>query len=153
MTTHKKIKCPYCGSERIAEYLYGLYGDDDELMKAIEEGEVILAGCIITPNDPDYRCRDCGKDFGVNINTMLVSDEEVLTFAKENGFAGIKYEGAWCGYHAYEALRATNSNEIANVGFPQYILVNLDEIRLADDQEGHQIFWDFGYGEEDEEEV
>ena len=149
MAIYKKIKCPYCGSERIAEYLYGLYGYDDKLMKAVEEGEVILAGCIITPNDPDYRCRDCNKDFGANINTMFVSDEEVLKFAKENGFEGIKYEGAYRGNHAYQALSTIAPNTVAEKDIPQYILVKGDEIELAD-EENRDIMWCF-YSEDDED--
>jgi primosomal protein N' len=38
----EKIKCPYCGSEHIAEYLRGLPVFDEELQKAVENGEVIL---------------------------------------------------------------------------------------------------------------
>lgn len=149
----QKVVCPYCGSERIAEYLYGLYGDDDELMKAAENGEVIFAGCIVTiPNqDPDYRCRDCGKDFGGNLKKMMVSEDKVLEFAKESHYEGIKYLGAWYGYHAYEALPTTDPDVIVDVGFPQFILVQEDEIRFADDKEGHQIFYDFDTEEDDEE--
>ena len=62
--TKKKITCPYCGSERIAEYLYGLYGDDDELEQQEADGKVILAGCVVMYDDPKYHCNDCDKDFG-----------------------------------------------------------------------------------------
>lgn len=63
MTKRKKITCPYCGSEHIAEYLYGMPAYD-ELMQQEIQGKVIFAGCVITNSDPRYHCNDCGKDFG-----------------------------------------------------------------------------------------
>lgn len=152
MARSKKIKCPYCKSEDIAEYLRGLPVFDEELEKAVENGEVIIAGCLVYPDDPDYRCRDCGKDFGGNLKKMKISDDKVLQFAKENGFEGIKYLGAWHGYQAYDALPTTDPDVIVDVGFPQFILVREDEIRFAEDKEGHQIFYDFDTGEDEEEE-
>ena len=59
-----KQTCPYCGSQNIAEYLYGYPDlDDDELEKQIENKEVILGGCIITDDNPSFHCNDCGMDF------------------------------------------------------------------------------------------
>ena len=64
MTKRKKRKCPYCGSEHIAEYLYGMPIPDEKLMKQEREGKLIFAGCVIRDSDPRYHCNDCGKDFG-----------------------------------------------------------------------------------------
>lgn len=37
MARSKKIKCPYCKSEDIAEYLYGYPIPDEEMEKNIED--------------------------------------------------------------------------------------------------------------------
>ncbi len=147
----KKIKCPYCGSEHIAEYLRGLPVFDEELQKAVENGEVIIAGCLVYPGDPDYRCRDCHKDFGGNLAKMLVSDDEVLEFAKKNGFEGIKYLGSYEGYHVYDALFNTDPNVILEVGFPQFILVKEDQMDFADDRISGDIRHYFASEEDDED--
>ena len=60
-------RCPYCGSIHVGEYLYGLPVFSEELEKEIEEGKILLKGCLISDNDPGYHCHDCGKDFGKRI--------------------------------------------------------------------------------------
>lgn len=62
-----RLRCPYCGSIHVGEYLYGLPAFSEELEKEIEEGKVILKGCLVSGNDPGYHCHDCGKDFGKRI--------------------------------------------------------------------------------------
>lgn len=63
-TKHQKPKCPYCGSEDIAEYIWGEPLLDENLFKALDNKEVILGGCCISDNDPQYHCNKCDKDFG-----------------------------------------------------------------------------------------
>lgn len=62
-TKQQKHVCPYCGSDNIAKYIYGLTIYDEEL-KQQEEGKIIFAGCLIKDDNPKYHCNDCGKDFG-----------------------------------------------------------------------------------------
>ena len=64
MTKRKTIKCPYCESEHISEYLYGMPIPDEKLIMQELKGKVIFAGCVITDSAPRYHCNDCGKDFG-----------------------------------------------------------------------------------------
>lgn len=59
----KKIICPHCGSEWIADILYGEPAFDDELEELLEKGEIHLGGCCIFPDSPKYHCNDCKKDF------------------------------------------------------------------------------------------
>lgn len=61
----QKPICPYCGSEHIGEYLYGLPIISASLEKKVNEGKIILGGCIITEDSPKYWCYDCEKDFGI----------------------------------------------------------------------------------------
>ncbi len=57
----KPNKCPDCGSIRIARIMYGLPDfSDEELKKAVQEGRVVLGGCIITPDSPEWKCKACG---------------------------------------------------------------------------------------------
>ena len=49
--------CPQCGSNRVVRIVYGLPGP--ELMHKAQAGEVVLGGCCITANDPQWQCQDC----------------------------------------------------------------------------------------------
>lgn len=51
--------CPACGSREVIPILYGLPGF--ELSEAAERGEVVLGGCLIGDESPDYECRGCGR--------------------------------------------------------------------------------------------
>ena len=69
----KPDKCPNCGSQNIAEIIYGkaLHFEKDEItgksvLKAsliIEEklksGKYILGGCVYGDHFPVWRCKDC----------------------------------------------------------------------------------------------
>lgn len=63
-TRRNSPACPFCGSRHIAVYLRGMPRYSEELMQAIEEGEIILGGCCVSDNDPRYYCHDCKKEFG-----------------------------------------------------------------------------------------
>jgi rubrerythrin len=52
--------CPMCGSERVAEIPYGLPDFSEELERALDAGEVVLGGCVVTGDDPSWRCVECG---------------------------------------------------------------------------------------------
>lgn len=62
----KPPACPACGSERVAQILYGLVDNSDGLVKALEAGYVVLGGCCVTDDDPDYHCHDCGHEWRVS---------------------------------------------------------------------------------------
>lgn len=49
--------CPKCGSKDVAKILYGL--PTHQLIGAAERGDVILGGCIVTDNDPQWACKAC----------------------------------------------------------------------------------------------
>ena len=53
--------CPKCGSE---EYIPIVYGRPNaELQEKAERGEVILGGCVVSPDSNLFRCKDCGTDY------------------------------------------------------------------------------------------
>ena len=60
------ITCPKCGSDKIAEVIYGMPAFDEELEAKINAGEIVLHGCGITNGWPPhpYECRECRFRFG-----------------------------------------------------------------------------------------
>ena len=60
-----KIKCPECGSENIATILYGMPAMTGELQTAIDNGEVVLGGCIVSDDGsaPEFVCNSCDMSF------------------------------------------------------------------------------------------
>ena len=71
-----KIICPYCGSEWIADILYGEPAFDDELEELLEKGEIHLGGCCIFRDSPKYHCNDCKKDFTNTAYELVQIKEE-----------------------------------------------------------------------------
>jgi len=56
-------KCPVCGSNKIATYLRGMTLFSKKLQKDIDEGKIILGGCIVSGDDPFCICTDCNTEF------------------------------------------------------------------------------------------
>ena len=55
--------CPKCNSTNVAKYLWGLRLLDDQLERDIEEGRVILRGCVVCVDDSKFHCNDCNYDW------------------------------------------------------------------------------------------
>ena len=49
--------CPKCKSSKVISIVYGMPTSD--LAKNEKGGEVILGGCVIRANSPDYHCKEC----------------------------------------------------------------------------------------------
>lgn len=66
-----EIKCPQCGSDNIATILYGMPMFTEELERQLEAGEVVLNGCEIVLNEPQYEfeCQACGHRFDAEAPT------------------------------------------------------------------------------------
>lgn len=56
----KPTFCPTCGKTPIAEIAYGLLTKID--VKDINEGSIVLGGCCITDDSPQWHCTHCGQD-------------------------------------------------------------------------------------------
>ena len=59
------IKCPKCGSEKVAMALYGMPVPAEELGAKIDAGDVVLNGCEIVAGGAmrPYECQECGFRF------------------------------------------------------------------------------------------
>jgi hypothetical protein len=55
--------CPFCGDERVAWIIYGLVSVE-ELRADLDAGRVILGGCSVSEDSPEWRCRACGHEWG-----------------------------------------------------------------------------------------
>lgn len=50
----KQMKCPDCKSENVAQILTGLPDMTRISQKDIDDGKIILGGCLVGENDPDW---------------------------------------------------------------------------------------------------
>ena len=57
--------CPACGGSLIP-ILYGL--PSPEGVEAMERGEVALGGCLVTGDDPKFRCLSCQAAYWIGGN-------------------------------------------------------------------------------------
>ena len=53
----KPVKCRHCGG-KVVPVMYGDPGP--EMMEAADRGEIVLGGCCISADGPDYQCPVCG---------------------------------------------------------------------------------------------
>jgi hypothetical protein len=72
---NKPVVCPECGSDIIADILYGLPAFSPSLEKEIDDQEIVLGGCGVSGNDPAWVCAACNTfiyrmeiDFDESIN-------------------------------------------------------------------------------------
>jgi hypothetical protein len=56
-----KPNCPKCQSGDVVRIVFGY--PSPEMMESSERGEVSLGGCCVTPNDPDWHCKDCEHEW------------------------------------------------------------------------------------------
>ena len=53
--------CPKCGSTNSIPIVYGK--PSNEGLEKARRGEIVLGGCIITPNCPKHKCKECGNRY------------------------------------------------------------------------------------------
>ena len=56
-------RCPRCASRGIARIMYGYPIFDDELQAQLDSREIVLGGCVLIGDDPEFRCHKCGLEF------------------------------------------------------------------------------------------
>ncbi len=64
----KPRKCPQCGSSKIAVILYGMPEPDLEFDKSLNDGDIVLGGCCISGDDPQWKCAECEVDIYKNVS-------------------------------------------------------------------------------------
>ena len=68
-TKRKPKKCPACSSHRITEIIYGMPEFSAKLEKDLSSGRIILGGCCITDDDPEWQCADCQMELYLKSST------------------------------------------------------------------------------------
>ena len=53
----KKPQCPQCDSKNIAVIEFGF--PSPEMIEGSDRGEIVLGGCCVTEDDPEWHCKDC----------------------------------------------------------------------------------------------
>ncbi|RMH05251.1 MAG: hypothetical protein D6702_00940 [Planctomycetota bacterium] len=56
-------RCPECGSEKIADIIYGYFPSFEEPARRPGERRTILGGCCVTNDDPAWECTSCHARF------------------------------------------------------------------------------------------
>lgn len=55
-----KLSCPNCGERNmIASIQYGFPVLDEKLNRDLNDGRVVLGGCEIYPDQPEFECSQC----------------------------------------------------------------------------------------------
>ena len=57
----EKPKCPSCSSDNVAVIAYGLPGP--EMMEEAERGDIVLGGCVVTDDGPEWHCKECAHEW------------------------------------------------------------------------------------------
>ncbi|MDD3051326.1 MAG: hypothetical protein PHR06_09290 [Candidatus Cloacimonetes bacterium] len=73
----KPRKCKICGSSKVAFIFYGLPAMDDELQKKIDDGKIVLGGCVICGDDPKWECLGCHQKYGYEKSAMITAVEHI----------------------------------------------------------------------------
>lgn len=61
MASLRHQHCPHCGSDQVAEIVYGLPSAD--ILDEGAQGRVVLGGCSVSTDDPTHACRACGSEW------------------------------------------------------------------------------------------
>jgi len=56
--------CPKCGQMDVAEFLWGLPEFSPELEHDIEEGKIVIGGCCLGADSPQWKCNQCSHEWG-----------------------------------------------------------------------------------------
>ena len=65
------IACPACGATgEPIPVVYGMPGPDGDLLAASERGEVVLGGCSLTGDDPEWACATCREPVAIRVATQ-----------------------------------------------------------------------------------
>lgn len=57
------LKCPNCKSENVAQILRGLPDMTKISQQDIDDGKIILGGCLVDKDDLDWHCNACENEW------------------------------------------------------------------------------------------
>jgi hypothetical protein len=56
--------CPECGAKRTAAILFGYPSFDARMQQELEDGIIVLGGCVLGDDEKDFVCNCCGYEWG-----------------------------------------------------------------------------------------
>jgi rubrerythrin len=56
----KPEECPACGAKAVARIYWGYPSFSPKLNDELTAGTVVLGGCVMTGDDPAWKCTQCG---------------------------------------------------------------------------------------------
>ena len=61
----EKQTCPNCKGTNIAQLVWGLPCSEflEEMEKEKNKNKYQLRGCVVSGDDPEFYCNDCGEEF------------------------------------------------------------------------------------------
>jgi len=59
-------ECPKCGGADIAIIFWGLPDGSEFLKEAVKRKIIVYGGCIVSKNNPELECNDCGWRYMAN---------------------------------------------------------------------------------------
>ena len=59
--TRKPRKCHRCGRQAVVKILYGEPNEEAEVLS--KEGKLVLGGCIVIEQNPDWACTHCETEY------------------------------------------------------------------------------------------
>jgi len=59
-------ECPKCGGTDIAIIFWGLPDGSEFLKEAVKRKIIVFGGCIVSKNNPELECNDCGWRYFAN---------------------------------------------------------------------------------------
>ena len=61
MSEQSTPKCLSCGGAKVVPILHGM--PSPEAQTWVDQGRIVLGGCCVTPEEPNWHCKDCRADF------------------------------------------------------------------------------------------
>jgi hypothetical protein len=59
------MKCPKCNAISVAKIFWGFPGDYASVEEQVERKEIVMGGCLVTDNDPEWECNVCHHRWGI----------------------------------------------------------------------------------------
>ena len=56
----KPRRCPACGEAAVVSIAWGF--PTEAVFEDADAGKVVVGGCVVTGDDPAWRCKACGRD-------------------------------------------------------------------------------------------
>ena len=78
------VSCPKCNSNKVAKLFYGMPAMDQQLRKDIEDKKIVLRGCFVSDDNPEFLCNECKYEWKKEKSGEKICKicEDVVIFCK-----------------------------------------------------------------------